>query len=167
MGEMSNFSAAVAKVSNKGLGEWWATVLTWRVQQFFDIFVKEGDTARMILGDNSTGHCFILTDLVLIRLFQINHNCVTEFMLQANILLKLVGKLLEIPFSPRCRISQHVIFLSNRRAKSNILGLQGDPSPIPVPSLSRTSWSPHEENPEGDWSAYCTNFILKQNIYSL
>ena len=60
------------------------------MQQFFDIFVKEGDARRMILGGNSARHCFVLTDLVLIRLFQINHNCVTEFILQANILLKLV-----------------------------------------------------------------------------
>ena len=38
--------------------------------------------------------------------------------------------------------SQYVIFLSNRRGKLKLLGLQGDP-PSPFPSLSGTSWSPH------------------------
>ena len=51
-----------------------------------------------------------------------------------------------------CGIFQYVIFLSNRRGKFKVLGLQGDP-PSPVPSLSGTFWSPHEENPEGGWSA--------------
>ena len=32
----------------------------------------------MNLGDNPAGHGFILTNLVLIELFQISHNCVTE-----------------------------------------------------------------------------------------
>ena len=37
----------------------------------------------MILGDNPAGHCFVLRDLVLIKLFQISHSC-------AKCLLKLV-----------------------------------------------------------------------------
>ena len=44
----------------------------------------------MNLGDNPAGHGFILTNLVLIELFQISHNCVTECMLQAKFLLKIV-----------------------------------------------------------------------------
>ena len=43
----------------------------------------------MILGDNPAGHGFVLRDLVLIELFQISHNCVTECTLQAKFLLKL------------------------------------------------------------------------------
>ena len=96
----------------------------------------------MILGDNPAGRCFVLKDLILIELFQISHNCVTpgnECMLQANVLLKLVKKLLEIPFPPTCGISQYVLFLSNRRGKYKLLGLLGNPSPSPVSFLSRTS----------------------------
>ena len=48
------------------------------MQQFFDIFGKKGDAWRMILGYNPAGHCLVLRDLVLIELFQISHNCVTE-----------------------------------------------------------------------------------------
>ena len=39
---------------------------------------------NMILGDNPAGHGFVLRDLVLIELFQISHNCVTECTLQAK-----------------------------------------------------------------------------------
>ena len=64
------------------------------MQQFFVIFVKNGDTWYMIMGDNPGGHCFVLIvnnhDLVLIEFFQISHNCVTECMLQAISLLKLI-----------------------------------------------------------------------------
>ena len=67
-------------------------------------------------------------------LFQINHNCVTKCTLQAKFLLKLTSKLLEIPFFPICKISQYVIFLSNRRRKFKLLDLQGDP---PLPQFSR------------------------------
>ena len=44
----------------------------------------------MILEDNPAGHGFVLRDLVLIELFQINHNCVTECTLQTKSLLKLI-----------------------------------------------------------------------------
>ena len=83
----------IPRVSHKGSWER-GTVHTWWVQQFFDIFVKKRDTLHMILGDNPAGHCFVLSDLVLIEvlieLFQISHNCVTECILQVNFLLKLV-----------------------------------------------------------------------------
>ena len=59
------------------------------MQQFCDIFGKKGDAWRIILEDNPAGHCFVLRDLVLIELFQIRHNCVTEYTLQAKFLLKL------------------------------------------------------------------------------
>ena len=48
------------------------------VQQFCHIFGNKCDAWRMILEDNSAGHGFVLRDLVLIELFQISHNCVTE-----------------------------------------------------------------------------------------
>ena len=60
------------------------------MQQFFDIFGKKGDIWRMILGDTPAGHGFVSRDLVLIELFQISHNCVTECTLQAKFLLKLI-----------------------------------------------------------------------------
>ena len=44
----------------------------------------------MILGDNPAGHGFVLRDLVLIELFQICHDCVTECAPQAKSLLKLI-----------------------------------------------------------------------------
>ena len=44
----------------------------------------------MILGDNPAEHGLVLRDLVLIELFQVSHNCVTECMLQAKFLLKLI-----------------------------------------------------------------------------
>ena len=44
----------------------------------------------MILGYNLAGNCFVLRDLVLIKFFQISHNCVTEWMMQAKFLLELV-----------------------------------------------------------------------------
>ena len=77
----------------------------------------------MILGDNPAGHGFVLRDLILIEVFQISHNFVTEFTLQAKFLLKIIQKLLEIPFS------QYVVFLSNRREKFKLIGMQGDPPP--------------------------------------
>ena len=60
------------------------------MKQFRDIFGKKGDAWRMILGDNPAGHSFVLRDLVLIELFQISHNYVTECTLQAKCLLKLI-----------------------------------------------------------------------------
>ena len=42
----------------------------------------------MILGDNPVVHGFVLRDLVLIKLFQISHNFVTECPLLAKFLLK-------------------------------------------------------------------------------
>ena len=60
------------------------------MQQFCDIFRKKGDAWRMILGDNPAGHGFVLRDLVLIELFQISHDCVTESAPQAKSLLKLI-----------------------------------------------------------------------------
>ena len=57
---------------------------------FFDIFSKKGDTWRMILGDKSARHGFILRDLILIGLFEISHNCVPECTLQTKFLLKLI-----------------------------------------------------------------------------
>ena len=68
-------------------------------------------------------------------LFQISHICVTECTLQAKFLLKIIWKLLEIPFFPICGISQYVIFLSNRRGKFKLLDLQGDPLPPQFPCL--------------------------------
>ena len=47
----------------------------------------------MVLRDNPAGHGFALEELVLIEFFQISHNCVTECMLQAQFLLKLIYKL--------------------------------------------------------------------------
>ena len=46
------------------------------------LFGKKGNAWRVILEDNPA--------LVLIGLFQINHNCLTEFTLQATFLLKLI-----------------------------------------------------------------------------
>ena len=54
-----------------------------------DIFIQQHMICHMILGDNPAGHCFVLRDLILIEIFQICHNCVTECMLQAIFLLKL------------------------------------------------------------------------------
>ena len=78
-----------SKVSHKGSGER-GSVHTWWVQLFFGIFVKKGDNWHTILVDNPAEHCFVVRDLVLTKLFQISHNCVTECMLQAKFLLKLV-----------------------------------------------------------------------------
>ena len=75
------------------------------MQQFCDMFGKKGDSWYVILGDNPAGHAFVLRDLVLIEIFQISHNCVTECTLQAKAIRDF------------CGISQYVIFLSNRRVK--------------------------------------------------
>ena len=156
----------IPRVSHKGSGER-GTVHTWWVQQFFDIFVKKGDTWDMILGDNPDGHWFGWRDLFLIKLFQVSHNCVTECMLQAKIFVKTSLKAnRDIYFLPNMWDFQYVKVLSNRRGKFKLLDLQGNP-PSPVPSLSRTSWSSHEENPEGGWSAYYNDFLSKQKNYSM
>ena len=60
------------------------------MQQLCHIFGKKGDAWRMTLGDNPAGHYFVLRDLVLIELFQISHNSITECVLQAKFLLKLI-----------------------------------------------------------------------------
>ena len=67
----------IPRVAHKGLGEG-GTVHTWWAQQYCDIFGKKGDDWHMILGRNPAGHGFVLRGLVLIELFQISHNCVTE-----------------------------------------------------------------------------------------
>ena len=67
----------IPRVAHKGLGEG-GTVHTWWAQQYCDIFSKKGDDWHMILGHNPAGHGFVLRGLVLIELFQISHNCVTE-----------------------------------------------------------------------------------------
>ena len=73
----------------------------------------------MNLGDNPAGHGFALRNLSL----------------QANFLLKLILKLLEIFSQYICRISQYVIFLSNRKRKFKLLDLQGGPLPPQFPRL--------------------------------
>ena len=57
----------IPRVTHKGSGEG-GRRHTWWVQQFCDIFGKRGDAWHMILGDNPTGHGFVLRDLVLIEL---------------------------------------------------------------------------------------------------
>ena len=59
------------------------------MEQFCDIFGKKEDAWHLILGDNPAGSGFVLRDLVLIELFQISYNCVTECTLQAIFLVKL------------------------------------------------------------------------------
>ena len=66
-----------SRVSHKGSEEG-RTNHTWWVLQFFAIFGKKGNTWRMILEYNPTGHCFVIWDLVLIEIFQIDHNWDTE-----------------------------------------------------------------------------------------
>ena len=46
-----------------------------------------------------------------------------------NIFVKTYLKAIRDTFFPICGISQYVIFLSNRRRKCKLLGLQGDPPP--------------------------------------
>ena len=60
------------------------------MQQFCYIFGKKGDAWLMILGDNPARNGFVLRDLVLIEIFQISHNRVTECTLEAKFLLKLI-----------------------------------------------------------------------------
>ena len=56
---------------------------------------------------------------------------------------------------------QYVIFLSKRRGKFKLLGLQRDPrSLVLFPS-------PHEKKAEGVWCAYCNDFLFKQKNYSM
>ena len=52
------------------------------------------------------------------------------------------------------------IFIQQKR-KVQTFRLAGRPH-SPVPTLSGTPWSPHEENPEGGWSTYCNDFLSKQ-----
>ena len=167
MGKISTFGcwlgfSPIPRVFHKGSGER-GTVHTWWVQQFFDIFVKKGDTWHVILGDNPAGHYFVLKHLFLIELFQISHSCVTECMLHAKFLLKVLkAKSNRDTFFTIIWDFQHVKFLSNRRGKT--FRLAGKP---PLPLLNGTSWSPHEENPEGGWSAYCNDFLSKQKNHSM
>ena len=155
----------IPRISHKNSGET-RTVHTWWVERCFGIFGNKGDIWRLILKCNPAGHCFLLRALVWIELFQIIHNCVSEWMLSAKVLLKLVYKLLEILFFLICGIFQYVIFLFNRRRKFKLLGLQGDPIST-ILFLSVTSWSLHEINTGGDWSAYCNDFLSKQKFFNM
>ena len=125
------------------------TVHTWWVQQVFDIFGKKENTWRTILEDNPAGHGFLLKDLVLIELFRISHNCVTECMLQAKFLLKFISK-----SHQKYLFSQYVIFLSKRRGKFKLLGLLGG---LPSPKFTRLVGHP----------AYSNDLLSKQKIYSM
>ena len=83
-----------------------------------------------ILGDNPDGHWFGLSNLVLIKLFQIIHNCVTECILQAKIFVKTSLKAnKDIYLFPNMWDFQYVKIVSNRRGKFKLLGLQGTPHP--------------------------------------
>ena len=57
---------------------------------FVTFLVRKENAWHMILGNDPAGHGFALRDLALIELFQISHNCVTECMLQAKFLLKII-----------------------------------------------------------------------------
>ena len=69
----------------------------------------------------------------------------------------------------------------HQKGKLQTYGIAGRTRPPshlvpPIPSLSETSWSPHNENPEeGAWPTYCNDFekneweclLSKQQIYSM
>ena len=71
----------------------------------------------------------LLSDLALIELFQISHNCVTACTFQAKFLLKRIKTVK----------SYYVIFLSNRRGKFKLSDLQGD---LPTTQFPRSVWYP-------------------------
>ena len=56
-------------------------------------------------------------------------------------------------------------FIQQERKAQN-LRLAGKP-PSPVPSISGTSWFPHERHPKSGWSTYCNDFLSKEKIYSM
>ena len=103
---------------------------------FVKFLVRRENAWHMILEDNPAGHGFVLKDLVLIELFQISHNGMHA---SGKMFVKTYLKAIrDTFFSAICGISQYVIFLSNRKGKLKLLGLQGDPS-SPFSSLSGTS----------------------------
>ena len=69
-------SPPIFRVSQKGLGEW-GTVLTWWGQQSSieggDTLGKKGNTWAIILGDNPSGYCFVLTKLGPASFFNSSH----------------------------------------------------------------------------------------------
>ena len=149
----------IPRVSHKSSGER-GTVHTWWVHQFFYFFVKKGDTWHMIPWDNPAGHCFVLRDLVLIKLFQISHS---NWMHAAGkSFVETCLKAIRDTF-----FSQYVIFLSNNRENFKLLGLQGN---LPIFPSSLNSWdiliSPWGKFC-GGWSAYCNDFLSKQKISSI
>ena len=98
-------------------------------------------------------------------LFQISHNCVTECMLQAKFFVKTYLKAIRDTFFPSMW-NFRMWYFYPAEGESLSCRLAGRP-PSPVPSFSETSWSPHDENPEGSLSASCNDFLSKQNIYSM
>ena len=115
----------IPRVSHKGSGER-GTVHTWGVHQFFDIFVKKGDTWHIILWDNPAGHCFFNKGF-LIELFQISQS--NWMYAAAKSFVETLLKAIRDTF-----FSQYVIFLFDRRGKFKLLRLQGNPYPPTFPS---------------------------------
>ena len=133
------------------IADWWGRNETFDSERFKSIKGNFSD------GGNEKMRKWV--NLVLIEFFQIGHNCV------GKVFVKTYLKALR-DFFPIYGISQYVIFLSNRRRKFKLLGLQGDPR-FPVTSLMGTSWSLREENLEGGWSAHFNDSLSKQNFYSM
>ena len=120
------------KVQGKG-----GTVHTWWVEQFFDIFGKKGDNWHMILGDNPAGDTLVLMDFVLIELFQISHNSLTECTLQAKIFVKSYLKAIR-DYSQYVEFPNMLYFYPTEGERLNFQACRETPL-SPVPSLSGTS----------------------------
>ena len=104
------------------IADWWGRNETFDSERFKSIKGNFSD------GGNEKMRKWV--NLVLIEFFQIGHNCV------GKVFVKTYLKALR-DFFPIYGISQYVIFLSNRRRKFKLLGLQGDPPPPQFPRLVR------------------------------
>ena len=160
MGKMSKFLAIAQDFSScpgfpiKSLGKGQQST-PGGCNNFVTFLVRRENAWHM----NTAVHRFVLRDLVLIELFQISHNCVTECMLQAKCLLKPIYKLLEISFFSNMWNFPICCSFIQQKGKVETFRFAGRPPVL----ISLAQWdiliSP--------WSAYYNYFLSKQKNYSM
>ena len=128
----------------------------------------------IILGDNPSRHCFILTDLFPISFFRLVMIMLLKICAADKIFSKIFLKAIRATFFSNMWCDQGrewgLGVISNRKGKFKLLVFQGDP----LPQFPPLVWHPDlsiRKILRSDRSAYCNDFekhfLSKQQIYSM
>ena len=120
---------------------------------FVKFLVRRENAWHMILEDNPAGHGFVLKDLVLIELFQISHNGMHA---SGKMFVKSYQRYL---FSRNMWNFPICYIFIQQKGKVETFRLAGRPL-LPI---FLAQW----DILMSPWSAYCSDFLSKQNIYNM